>query len=183
MSEKTITDNEYWNTIRELAKEVIEEVEIPENPLEEERGEIEEKIEEVLHSTIDSHEWVIYTAYNFDVLKHSKNSGYALMEFGIGGVLTDDRRAIRFDAMAFWAMYQDVMEEIQEILDGLTWYEMWEARDMYEELVVKEMLSDPKIQAELAHLENDAEKEEAIRERDDFDEKVEEYMDQFSRVQ
>lgn len=37
---------------------------------------------DTLHETIDGHQWVIYTAFAFDVLKHTNNDDYAVEELG-----------------------------------------------------------------------------------------------------
>ena len=75
-----------------------------------------------LHETLDGHQWVIYNAYNLPVLEHSDNADYmeenlgddclleALKAGGIKGLHT---------ALAFWAMYADVQDAIQERFDEI----------------------------------------------------------------
>ena len=74
-----------------------------------------------LHETIDGHQWVIYYAYNLDVIKHSDNAEYMSDNFG-GDALSACIDAGGVDslhtAMAFWALYADVQELIDDKLTG-----------------------------------------------------------------
>ena len=86
-----ISYGEYWREIASIAKSVSESA-----------HEYDSEIHDALHEAIDSHQWVIYTAYNFDVAKHSPNDG-AWSELY-------ETPPENFDAVrAFCAMEQDVM--------------------------------------------------------------------------
>lgn len=78
-----------------------------------------------LHETLDGHHWVIYFAYNYDVLSHSDNDGAYIAEFGAEGLIDGDR--LRTENMAMWAMMADCHEEMNrrdfDFDDESTWNE------------------------------------------------------------
>ena len=75
----------------------------------------------LLHETIDGHQWIIYYSYNDDVIRYSDNAdayqdvysnedaGALIAEKGL-----DDFGTVR----AYWAMYTDVQEQLQEVLEA-----------------------------------------------------------------
>lgn len=73
-----------------------------------EARERQEEPYEVLWETLDSHQWVIYTAYNHHVLAQSRNDGYAVDNWGADGIVEDG--CIRWDRLAFGAMLGDCLE-------------------------------------------------------------------------
>lgn len=89
-----ISYSEYWIEVCALAQSITSEAK-----------EYDRDIEEVLHETIDGHEWVIYTHYNFDVAKHSPNDDAWKDCYG-SPELPDNFDAIR----AFFALEADVRE-------------------------------------------------------------------------
>jgi hypothetical protein len=69
----------------------------------------------VLHETIDGHQWVIYYAYNLDVLKYSDNPDYMTDNFGddsAGSILSEQGLNSLHSALAFWALYADVQDNL-----------------------------------------------------------------------
>jgi hypothetical protein len=65
---------------------------------------------------VDGHQWVIYYAYNLDVLKLSENPNY--FEETIGGaddVLKTKGLSGLLSAMAFYAMYADVLDVLEAL--------------------------------------------------------------------
>lgn len=86
------------------------------------KDEIEELVNDgLLHETIDGSQYAIYYHYHLDILKHSTNSEYA-----IDNVLCGDEMATILkqnglkglhQTLAFWAMMEDVQEELNEILE------------------------------------------------------------------
>jgi hypothetical protein len=73
-----------------------------------------------LHETIDEHQWVIYYAYNLDVLQYSDNSDYMVDELGVeyaGQVLKDQGLSGLHSALAYWALYADVVSYIDDALN------------------------------------------------------------------
>lgn len=120
-----ITRNEYIEEIEGIAAniacEAVQSVKV-DNP-DIEQDEIKESAQELindslLHETIDGHEWIIYTAYHLPILQYSPNDDYmvenlggaeeVLKQSGIGGL---------HQALAFWAMYADVQDELDSALD------------------------------------------------------------------
>lgn len=91
-----LTLSEYSKEISELAESIAKEAR--------EEG---RDVSDVLHETIDGHQWVIYTAYHFDVLKHSKNDGAYFEEYG---ELT--LKALDLAQIVYAAMAADVRDEM-----------------------------------------------------------------------
>lgn len=114
-----MTQREYWDEVASLAKSITGETldsldaetqaEVRENGFDAVDS-AREALQERLWETIDGHQWVIYTSYNFDVLRFSDNEEYSIVEFGADSVLTEDRDGIKWAALAFGALYADVLE-------------------------------------------------------------------------
>lgn len=98
-----ITLQEYANECRAIADNIVEEC----------AGD-EEQINDRLHETIDSHQWIIYTYYNLQVLTHSRNDGAYFDEFG---ALQADGFSDAMAKMAFAALEADVHEELDGALE------------------------------------------------------------------
>jgi len=112
------TGYEYNQEIIGIAKDlVIEAMEQSNN----DREEAEELINDsLLHETIDSHRWVIYYAYNLDVIKYSDNDDYMEDSFGTeeaGVILADKGLSGLHSAIAFWCMYADVQDQLEIAFD------------------------------------------------------------------
>jgi len=112
------TEYEYNQEVIGIAKDlVIEAMEQSNN----DREEAEELINDsLLHETVDSHQWVIYYAYNLDVIKYSDNDGYMEQNFGTeeaGVILADKGLSGLHSAIAFWCMYADVQEQLEIAFD------------------------------------------------------------------
>lgn len=73
----------------------------------EDEAETEDDINELVFDSVDSHQWIIYTSYHLDVLRHSDGPEEWKHLVGDG----DDWRDV-IQAMAFDAMRTDVWEEI-----------------------------------------------------------------------
>ena len=115
----TITATDYTAEVKSTAFNLVDEVLLET----ENRDEALELINDSrLHETIDGHQWVIYYAYNLPVLEHSDNADYmeenlgddciaaALKQGGINGLHT---------ALAYWALYADVQEAINDRFDEI----------------------------------------------------------------
>ena len=123
----TISNTEYWAQVNETAGSVIEtakeQVTITGCETLAEAG-FKEAVGEaindgILHETIDGHQWIIYYSYNLDILQHSGNYEYMVNELGedtAGQVLKEKGLLGLHQALAFWALYADVQEAIQEQL-------------------------------------------------------------------
>ena len=90
------TEKEYWDEVAELAETVTEEA-----------RDDEREIYEVLHETIDSHQFVIYTRQAQEVLAISPNDGAYIDNYGSQGMT--ENGALNWSALAFTAMEADVM--------------------------------------------------------------------------
>ena len=113
-----ITRSEYWTEVNALAVSIVEEaMRYNDNDPEAAEAAINDRISGLaLHETIDGHQWIIYCAYNLDVLQHSDNDEY--FEFNIGGadeILRDGGIGQLHTVMAFYALYADVHEAIGEL--------------------------------------------------------------------
>lgn len=75
---------------------------------------------ERVHEVVDGHQWVIYYAYNLQVLMHSDNDEAMIEELGeesAGHVLRENGLNGLHSALAFWAMYRDVMDDLGDELE------------------------------------------------------------------
>lgn len=79
----------------------------------------------VLHEIIDGHQWIIYYAYNLSIIGHSSNDHYMINEFGLESAaesLKSGGLSGLHQAIAYWALYADVAEliddKIQELQDS-----------------------------------------------------------------
>ena len=71
-----------------------------------------------LHETIDSHQWVIYYAYNLPVLEYSNNTEYGVDNGLVDTSVITERSLNDFHtALAFWALYADVQDCLESDFD------------------------------------------------------------------
>lgn len=96
---KRLTEKEYWDEIKSIVDSVISE-----------SKEYDQDREDTLWETIDGHQWVIYTFYNYQVLSISPNAGYAVEEWGTDGIVTDGY--LDTARLTFGAMLADCHEEM-----------------------------------------------------------------------
>lgn len=113
-----ITRTAYYEEIRSIADSLVSDAM---EQCENDRDAAEESINDsMLHETIDSHQWVIYTAYNLDVLKHSESQDAYTDNFGAddaGHVLKDRGIDGLHAVMAYCAMEQDVRNVLNDAFD------------------------------------------------------------------
>ena len=113
MSEE-MTQRDYWNEVTSIAESVTSETfdefdkgtqrEIMEdNQLDEFR----EMLQERLHETIDGHQWIIYTSYNYDVMRFSDNEGAAIEDMGSDVLVKDG--SLNTALIAYCALEADVV--------------------------------------------------------------------------
>ncbi len=106
---------EYWEEVSSLAKSITEEcldgfdaktqAEIQKDN---HHDAFREALDERTWETIDGHQWVIYTHYNFDIMRFSDNSGYSAENFGSESIIKDGQ--LDTAAIAFGGLYADVTE-------------------------------------------------------------------------
>lgn len=105
-----ITYQEYWSDIREgaasIAKEAWESAS--------DEDEARDRANELAHEVADGHHWVIYTAYNPQVLTHSDNESAA---FEYGGVESAESYGQAMHTMAFWALLTDLQDALSSALE------------------------------------------------------------------
>lgn len=115
-----ITSAQYWNEVQALADSIAEDAMLQ---CDNNREEAEDLINDsLLHETIDGHQWIIYYAYNLDVYQHSDSSDYYIDQFGgddAACVLKEKGLDGLHQALAFWSLYADVQDKIDEALDGV----------------------------------------------------------------
>lgn len=115
---KDITRTSYNDEIRSIADNLVSEAM---EQCENNRDKAEEAISDsMLHETIDGHQWVIYTAYNLDVLKHSESHDAYTDNFGADDAcqVLKDRGVDGLHAvMAYCAMEQDVRNVLDAAFD------------------------------------------------------------------
>jgi len=73
-----------------------------------------------LHETIDGHQWVIYYNYNLSIIEHSSNDGYMIDNLGLENAaqaLESGGLNGLHQAIAYWALYADVYELLQDKMD------------------------------------------------------------------
>ncbi len=115
-----ITYNEYHSELRDIAECIFEEAK-KDNYCKGEDFDLEQIQEDIndsrLHETIDGHQWIIYTAYHLDIIQHSDNSDYMQDNFGdecLGHALSDGISSLH-QAIAFWALYADVQDKLNDL--------------------------------------------------------------------
>jgi len=109
-----ITQPEYWNEVSDLAQSILSET-VADNP-DTEPDAMREQVSERLWETIDGHQWIIYTYYAQQVCVISPNDGYSAENFGPESVV--DENGIKWEAVAFGALYADVCEAIWPLFDS-----------------------------------------------------------------
>lgn len=115
----TLTKREYYEEINSIAEALAKEAMRM-------RGNAREEAEELindslLHETIDGHQWVLYNAYNLEVLGASNNENALTDVCGdeaAAAILVNEGIQGLHQALAFWAMLTDVQELIAEALDS-----------------------------------------------------------------
>jgi len=106
-----MTEQEYYAEVRSISDDIATEARSGSHGTGED---CREWLGDYLHETIDGHSFCIYTQKSQFVLAHSSNDGYSVEEFGADTIVEDGQ--IRWGALAFGALYADVME----CLDRLT---------------------------------------------------------------
>lgn len=107
---KEITMKEYWDQIKSIAEEIVEETK--------EQNENREWAYDRLWEMIDGHEWIIYYWSMPYVLAHTDNDDAYFEMTGERSVPGDYTGAV-LQTLAFYAMHQDVSMRLE--------YELMEA--------------------------------------------------------
>jgi hypothetical protein len=100
---KDITGSDYWSEIRSIAENVRQDV-----------RENEGDVSDALHEAIDGHQWVFYTGYNLDVLKHCSDESAGIDEglIDANAALAEGGLSRLTAQLAYCAMERDVYNEL-----------------------------------------------------------------------
>jgi hypothetical protein len=98
-----ITQSEYYTQCQAIAVECVREA----------AGDRDAAYEAVRES-VDSHQWLIYTYYNLQILTHSRNEDAYFDENG--GTLNTESFADTMTQLAHYAMHADVCEYVETAL-------------------------------------------------------------------
>jgi hypothetical protein len=100
---RDITSCDYWSEIRSIAENVKQDV-----------RENEGDVSDAVHEAIDGHQWVIYTGYHFDVLKHCSDESVGIDEglIDANAALAEGGLSRLTAQLAFCAMERDVYNEL-----------------------------------------------------------------------
>lgn len=119
------TSYDYWQAVSCVCDSIIDAVneELGNGAVEFDQDSIEEFINEnCLHETLDGSQYVIYNHYSLPIIQHSPNDEYAMDNFGADHLmhsLKEGGVSSLHTAIAFWAMYADVQEKINDILSDV----------------------------------------------------------------
>lgn len=112
------TEFQYVTEINSIAADLVQRA-MDEN--DNDREQAEEAINDrMLHEDIDGHQWVIYYAYNMPVIQYSDNAEYMVDNFGgeaVEAAVKDGGMSGLHTAVAFWAMYADVQDRLDQAFD------------------------------------------------------------------
>lgn len=76
----------------------------------------------LLHETVDGCEYVIYYRYNLPIIQHSDNCDYMADNLGddcVAHALKNGGIQGLHQAIAYWALYADIQELLEEKLDDI----------------------------------------------------------------
>lgn len=113
-----MTQADYNTEIEGLASNIAEEL-IEEHGS---REEAEDYVYDRIHEIIDGHQWVIYYAYNDEVLRFSGNDDAYLDVYdneGIGQIVTEHGLDHVGMVRAYFAMSQDVSEGMERAFNDI----------------------------------------------------------------
>ena len=114
-----LTNQQYWNEVNSTANYVITlAIESLQYDNEEVTSDdVMDRINDyILHEQIDSHQYAIYYAYHLPILQYSDNAEYMVDNFDSDCVVETLKQGLDslHAALAFWAFYADVMDNISE---------------------------------------------------------------------
>lgn len=106
------SEQEYFKNVEVMAQDIIDEVKDEDNI-----DKAREKAYDRLHEDVDGSYWVIYSHAARKTLEYSKNED-AIFDQGMD--LNGIKSVNEFNTQAaYWALYQDVMDELDGKLDEL----------------------------------------------------------------
>ncbi len=114
-----LTQTEYWTEVESIASTLADEA--LDQADDDKDAALEYIFDSALHETIDGHQWIIYTYYNLQVINFSDNDDYYDQNFGAESLkasLEEGGIDTLHCHIAFWALYADVQDKIDEALDN-----------------------------------------------------------------
>ena len=109
---------DYYDEVYAIAEALVSEA------MADHDNDAEQAMEEIndsrLHETIDGHQWIIYYNYNLGIIEHSSNDNYMIDNLGLdsaGEALQSGGLNGLHQAVAYWALYADVYELLQDKMD------------------------------------------------------------------
>ena len=109
---------DYYSEVDSIAEALVSEA------MAEHGNDAEQAMEHIndgrLHETIDGHQWIIYYNYNLSIIEHSSNDDYMIDNMGLdsaGQALQSGGLNGLHQAIAYWALYADVYELLQDKMD------------------------------------------------------------------
>lgn len=104
---KDITSTNYYDECMSIATDIFEE-------FKEYGGDLCDH----QHERVDGHQWIIYYAYNDDILRHCSDPDVWEQVYSnedIGSIVTKEGMKGARAAQAFWAMLEDVSSALHEL--------------------------------------------------------------------
>ena len=102
-----VSELEYREEVKSTAENIV-------NAIEEYPEDYADDPWSAIHENVDSHEWIIYTAYHLDILQHSE-SGPEEWSVYVEDSENDHRKVL--EAMAYTAFRADVGHEVFDLAD------------------------------------------------------------------
>lgn len=99
---KDITEQEYAAEVTGLADEALDLSE----------GEDNMDLYDAVHELVDGHQWVIYTAYHFDVLKHARDAGDDAIEDHLEAIKGAENWRQMLKIATYAALQGDVLDRV-----------------------------------------------------------------------
>lgn len=113
-----MNSQEYYSEVNAIAEALVSEA------MAEHDNDVEQAMDNItdsrLHETIDGHQWIIYYSYNLSIIEHSNNDDYMIDNIGLdsaGQALQSGGLNGLHQAIAYWALYADVYELLQNKMD------------------------------------------------------------------
>lgn len=114
MTDDKNTRRDYIDTVTSIVEDIFHDLEIT---TQEQYETLSDDVQDRIWQDVDGSQWIIYTYLNNKVLEYTDNED-AYEQQGIELDTSKGFSHIRVQ-VAFWAMYQDVMEELSRAVDDL----------------------------------------------------------------
>ena len=99
--------NEYFAECQSLATEAVE-LAMQSRDLKASELDVSD-VYDFVFELVDGHEWIIYTHHSLNLLQHTNNDDVL---FEVGDLSGVDSASSVYTSLAFWAMREDVLQEL-----------------------------------------------------------------------